>query len=378
MNPRKSAVVLTIVMSAASVLFGGGGSDSTPAASSGPAKQPVTLRLWGGVQPEYGYDAMAKNFDKEFAGKGIKMKYVRYVNDNNGNLQLDTYLASGGEVDIFMGYGGNARLIPRVKSGLILDMTDKLKDRGFDFIKELGANNVDGYLVDGHAYALPTKYENGAWIFANVNRFKEAGVALPLKGWTYDEFRDACKKLTRGSGIDKKYGMYWGVTYDRNNAKAIMSGVLIPKTTYKDDAKTETNFTDPTWQKGLQLMVDTMRTDKSAISLEEEIGDKIGFANAYLNGKAAMSVGIVQLRIIKDLAQYPHDFMTALIPAPVPSKEHMDKADHSYRSGAGDLISVSSKTKYPDACIDAVVWYIKGGMAPLALGGRIPLWVLSL
>ena len=52
----------------------------------------------------------------------------------------------------------------------------------------------------------------------------------------------------------------------------------------------------------------------------------------------------------------------------------MDRADHGIMSDAGDLIVVNSKTKYPQECIDFIVWYIQGGMAPLASGGRIPLW----
>jgi multiple sugar transport system substrate-binding protein len=373
MKASKILFVLLFLATGVSLIFAGGGSQA--ASSSGaatPAREPVTLRFWGGVQPEYGYDTLAENFSKEFADKGFIMEYVRYVNDNNGNLQLDTYLAAGGEIDLFMGYGGTGRLIPRTKSGLVVDLTDKLKEKGFDYITELGEYNVNSFLLDGRVYGLPTKYENAGWMFANVDRFKKAGVPVPYKGWTYDEFREACRKLTQGSGIEKQFGMYWGITYDRNMARGMLSGVLTPNTIYKE-GKTETNFTNPVWQQGVQLMVDTMRNDKTAISLEEEVGDKIGFANAYLTGKAAMSVGIVQLRIVKDVDEYPHDFMTALIPAPVPSKDYMSMADHSFRSGAGDLICVSSKSKYIDECVDAVIWYIKGGMAPLARGGRIPL-----
>ncbi|MCL2319512.1 MAG: extracellular solute-binding protein [Treponema sp.] len=375
MLKKINLLLLLFLIFGAVLIFAAGGQQAKPAAgAAGPVKEPITLRFWGGVQPEYGYDLMAEQFSKEFANKGLRMEYVRYVNDNNGNLQLDTYLASGGEIDIFMGYGATSRLIPRVKSALVLDMTDRLKARNFDFVKELGANNVNGFLLDNRAYGLPTKYENTAWIFANVQRFKDAGIPLPYNGWTFDEFRDAMKKLTRGSGVNKEYGMYWGVTYDRSISKTIMGSVLGSRAIYKDEAKTETNFDHPVWAQGLQLMVDTMRNDKTAFSLEEEVADRVGFADAYLTGKAALSVGIAQIRIVKDINEYPHKFTTALVPAPVPSRDYWQFADQNHRPGAGDLICVSSKTKYPDECVDAVIWYIKGGMAPLARGGRIPLW----
>ena len=46
----------------------------------------ITLRFWGGVQPEYGYDDMVTNFNAEYADKGLQIEYVRYVNNTDGNL----------------------------------------------------------------------------------------------------------------------------------------------------------------------------------------------------------------------------------------------------------------------------------------------------
>ena len=62
------------------------------------------------------------------------------------------------------------------------------------------------------------------------------------------------------------------------------------------------------------------------------------------------------------------------MPFPVPDESYTTVADHGVMSDAGDLIVVNSKTAYPQECIDFIIWYIKGGMAPLASGGRIPLW----
>ena len=43
-------------------------------------------------------------------------------------------------------------------------------------------------------------------------------------------------------------------------------------------------------------------------------------------------------------------------------------------TGAGDLLSISANTKYPEASFEFAMWYLKGGMSPLVQGGRIPLW----
>ena len=47
---------------------------------------------------------------------------------------------------------------------------------------------------------------------------------------------------------------------------------------------------------------------------------------------------------------------------------------HSNMPGDGDIVSIAANTENPDAAFEFVMWYITGGMAPLAKGGRIPLW----
>ena len=311
------------------------GSSQTPAPGGDAPKETITLKMWGGVQGEYGYDALVENFNKEFADKGIQVEYTRYVNNADGNLQLDTYLSAGNDIDIFMCYGGTSRYYNRVDGGLCLDLTDELAKRGFDPAAELGANNVAPYKIDGRFYALPTKTDNKAWMMVNADMFKAANIELPTQGWTYAQFLDACQKLTHGAK--------------------------------------ETNFDSDIWKKGVQLCYDTIQSGY-AYGWDDEVADDISFANSFLEGKCAMSLGIANLRLVRDLATYPHDFQTALVPFPVPDESYMKVADHGVMSDAGDLIVVNSKTAYPQECIDFIIWYIKGGMAPLASGGRIPLW----
>lgn len=119
---------------------GGSTADTTKATEPAPTEKPketITLKLWGGVQPEYGYQELCDNFNKEYADKGIQVEYTRYVNDDNGNLQLETYLMGGDQIDIYMGYGGKTRLINRQEAGMAYDMTDYLTAHGFDPVEEL-------------------------------------------------------------------------------------------------------------------------------------------------------------------------------------------------------------------------------------------------
>ncbi|MCI6674450.1 MAG: extracellular solute-binding protein [Spirochaetaceae bacterium] len=369
---RKWKMMVLVGMFASAMAFAQGGKETPSKAQEG--KQPVTLRVWAGIQPEYGYDEMVQKFNEAFKDKGIQAEYVRYVNNGDGNLQLETYLMSGGDIDVFISYGGTGRLIPRIESGLVLPLDDLMAKTGFDIEGEMGVGNVKSYKYDGKFYAIPTKYENGAWIMANVDMFKAAGVELPYNGWTYDQFREACKKLTHGEGQDKVYGMNWFFSGDVANGDPIFYSTLGAKSTYKDADATETNYDDPAWKAGMQLAADTMLVDKTAITYDQIVGDKLRFANTFLEGKCAMQTGISQIRLVKDTATYPHDFMTAIIPGPVPTEKDLEYWDHAKINGAGDLICIASKTEHPEECAEFVKWYIQGGMAPLAKGGRIPLW----
>jgi hypothetical protein len=55
-----------------------------------------------------------------------------------------------------------------------------------------------------------------------------------------------------------------------------------------------------------------------------------------------------------DQENYPHDFTTALVPAPVPDDEKYNTEFYRKQigtTGAGDLLSISANTKYPEASL---------------------------
>ena len=359
--------------------------DTTEAATEAPTEdkewfgtedgQTVTLRLWGGVQPEYGYDELCANFNEEYKDKGVEVEYVRFVNNSEGNLQLETYLMGGGEVDIFMGYNSST-FRNRVESNLILDITDRLKEYGFDLAAELGEVNATPYFLDGgKIYGFPTKYENNRWMLINVDMFEAAGVEIPYEGWTYEEFEAAMEKLTTGEGQDKVYGVCWALKQTFAAAKGVAGSVLGSYATYKDDSVSAVSYDDPVWKAGLEL-IKTSMDNGWGIPYEDEVSENMTVANTFLTGKCAASLCISQMRLVMDTVNYSHDFTTALVPAPVPGEEYMtdEYKYHSNMSGDGDIISIAANCPYPDAAFEFIMWYVTGGMAPLAKGGRIPLW----
>ena len=336
---------------------------------------PITLKVWGGIQPEYGYNEAIENFNNEFLSKGIQAEYVRYVNDADGNLQVDTYLMTDGEIDVLVGYGAEY-LLNRAQSSQLLNITEMLNEAGFDSEKELGVASMSQYWIDGdQIYGLPTIYSNNRWMMVNVDLFDAAGIPVPYDGWTYDEFLSAAQKLTTGEGLDKTYGIMWCFNSAMVQSLGLLSSVLGQEAYYKNLEGTETNFDNEVWIEGMSMVKDTI-DNGYAYGLDDEISESLTFANTFLEGKAAITMNISQLRLILDTETYPHDFKSALVPGPVPDESYMtdEYKYHTNYSGTNDLISIAANSEYPEASFEFLKWYITGGMAPLAAYGRIPLW----
>lgn len=340
---------------------------SQTAAPTKQASQPVALKFWGGVPAEYGPDLTVKAFNEEFKNKGLSAEYVRFVNDDTGNVKLETTLLSGSEIDLFMTYTAS-NLVKRGSGGMTVELSSMLKKAGFDPVKELG-EGVSPYIYDGKVYCLPTKMENYV-ILANKNMFDAAGIPLPTS-WTYAEFREIAKKLTKGEGQDKVYGMYWNSAQEIFRPSYLAETVLGSNYLYKEGGK-ETNLDNPEFVKLNQMIADMMLVDKSTVTHTDTVTQKLSVESVFLAGKSAMSVGVWTIRSNKDLAKYPHDFVTAYLPVPV-----SDKAAAKYSIGEGvigDYLCINSKSKHVDEAFQFMMWYIKGGMLPMVQYGRVPIY----
>ncbi|AEY67234.1 extracellular solute-binding protein [Clostridium sp. BNL1100] len=329
--------------------------------------KPVVLKFWGGVPAEYGPQLTVDAFNKEYKDKGIQAEYIRFVNDDTGNMKLDTTLLAGGDIDVFMTYT-SSNLVKRGTGGMALEISDRLSKAGFDPVKELG-NSVNPYIYDGKVYGLPTKMEN-YYILANKNMFDEAGIPLP-ESWTYDEFRETAKKLTKGEGQNKVYGMYWNTIMEIFRPSYIAQTVLGPDFLYKAGGK-ETNLDNPEFIKLNQMISDMMWVDKSAVTHTDNVTQKLSVESVFLAGKSAMSLGVWTIRSIKDLEKYPHDFVTAYLPVPVSDNS---AAKYSIGEGAaGDFICINPNSENIDKAMEFVTWYTKGGMLSMTPYGRVPMY----
>ena len=341
-------------------------------------KTPVHIKVWGGIQPEYGYADIINNFNEAYKDRGIEAEYVRYMNNTDGNTRVDLLLQGGGEdnIDVLIGYGGSTKLDQRVKSKLLLDYSQYLNDAGFDIKESLGSTAATEFAYEGGAvYGLPTTLSNSGWLMINEDMFKAAGIEIPYKGWTYSEFREAVEKLTTGEGQSKVYGICWGWNFEHSHTSGFCGETMSPFDKFKDETVKETNFDAPEWTEGLTLIKDTM-DNGWAVPLDEEIAEGADTASYFLTGKCAMFLTNSQIRLAMDTATYGHTFTTGYVPHPVPDKYDGDVNQmlHANCVKQSDVISIGATSAYPEASAEFARWYITGGILPLIKGGRIPLY----
>jgi multiple sugar transport system substrate-binding protein len=356
-----SLFLLAAMLLCAMNVYSGGKSD----AGQAKAGEPFTVRVWGGVPPEAGPQGSVDEFNRLYKDKGFQAEYTRFVNDDNGNLKLETTLLSGDAIDVYITYSATP-LRKRIDSNMALDITDLIARDSFD-IAGFG-NLADQYKFNNRYYSIPTKVDLYG-ILINKNMFEAAGIPIPTK-WNYTEFRNIAKRLTKGSGDNKVYGMFFNTQQDIYGpfiyfGISAMGGNYL----YSQDGK-RSGFDAPVVRETTQLIYDMMNVDQSAPSHTDSVTQKLTQEGMFLTGKSAMSIGPWIVRSIKDLTNYPHDFVTAFVPYPSP-----DNRNSVYsQGGAGDMLSINPKSKNIEAAWEYIKWYSTKGMIPVAKGGRVPLY----
>lgn len=91
-----------------------------------------------------------------------------------------------------------------VRSKLIVDIGPYIQSSGFDLGKVgVGPRQIQ---YNGTIYGLPLTASPRV-LLANVGLFEQAGVPLPQDSWTWDQFREAARKLSTGEDSNRRWGL---------------------------------------------------------------------------------------------------------------------------------------------------------------------------
>lgn len=302
---------------------------------------------------ENGPQEVVDNWNKQ--NPDIQVEYVRFVNDDAGNLKLDTALISSQPVDMYVNYDFSL-YEKRIKAGNALDLS-KFSDYNVDDKMGEGAAL---WKVDDKYYGLPTQ-KGLSFVWLNKDMLDAKGLPIPTE-WGLDEFRDYAAQL--------KSDKVWGLAQSDYYFNVPINGSLQKQSLQLTKADGTSAFDNPLTVKTLQVYFDMMFTDKSLMPHTEQITSKPALDQMFVKGETAMLFSTNQIfRTTNNVQEFPRTFKVAAAPAP---KVNKDQSDYINAGGLGDVISINPSTKHQEAAWKFIQWYADGGMLPMAAGGRVP------
>ena len=121
-------------------------------------------------------------------------------------------------------------------------------------------------------------------------------------------------------------------------------------------------------REGVELIYNMMNVDGSSPTHADSVTQKLSQEGVFLAGKSAMTIGPWMVRSIKDLDNYPHDFVTAFAPYPV----YAEGQRNFTQGGYGDMLCINPKSEHIEEAWEFIKWYATEGMLPVVEGGRVP------
>ncbi|MBD0384340.1 ABC transporter substrate-binding protein [Paenibacillus sedimenti] len=325
---------------------------SNAPATDAPKKETATLTMWGGVPAESGPQAVVDAWNAKHPE--TQVKYERFVNDDAGNLKLDTALSVNQGVDLFVNYQLPI-LNRRVDAGYALDLSE-FKEYNID--DKMGKDAASWKIKEKY-YGMPTK-KNISFVWMNKNMLDAAGLQMPALDWTLQDMTQYAAKLK----ADKRWGFVQHTAGYSNIMDGVSAGIGFTK------ADGTSNLDNADLKPAYEGFFNMMHTDKSMPPLGEQLTSKMPVDTMFLKGESAMlGAGEFVFRSANDLKTNPRSFKIAFATIPKASK---DSKDYKYAGGLGDVISINAKSKYKQQAWEFLKWYADGGMMPLAAGGRIP------
>jgi multiple sugar transport system substrate-binding protein len=348
---RVAACILLLLLIAAAL---GGCSKEVarrvPVPEQAQGAEPVTVRVmvWEGYY-EVLLDPVIAAFQTKYPSYRVeRVPYQLYGSDQAKAMEEQIRgKAKAGELDLIV----EAHLHPLIVQGLIADLGPYVTKSRFE-IDVYESLFDDRLLVNGRLYELPYQAVPTALMY-NQDLVKGTGVTIPADSWTWEEFREAARRLTRGVGEDRVWGL--APMMPEQLFKARVAGAMLPP-----DGK-------PVGQavrEALLFFGGMTETDRSMPRVAPP-GVSNPISMQFLQGKAAM--GFVDLIDVSEL-QLP------LALAPMPSFRGGKPAWYARIASYG----IAENSPHKDAAW-AFLSFLSGpeGALILARNGALPCYPLD-
>jgi len=240
MKLKKLVSAGLVAVMATSLLAGCGGSKDSSETADG--KKNLSIFIFANDHESTVYKSMIDQYKKDHADT-IGNIDVQITTQDEYSKTLTGMMTAGDLPDIF--YVGPESVEQFVENGYIEDLQPILDKKGISTDGMLAQEALDSYRYDGDKtgsgdlYALPKDASVFAYAY-NKDLFDEAGLDYPdpENPYTYDEFIEVCKKLTKDTDGDGEIDQ-WGCGFA--NAFMLQPFVWSNGASYlSDDHKTVT------------------------------------------------------------------------------------------------------------------------------------------
>ncbi|KIL40751.1 hypothetical protein SD70_11850 [Gordoniibacillus kamchatkensis] len=362
---KKIALGVSITAMMAGLLSACGGNEgSRQAAKTGEssaakgAAAPVTLKLhmWYNVKQD-NWDAVFKAFHDKYPNINVEAVTAGDNNSTEYLKKLDLAAASGDQIDVVM-FSAPTQYAQRVGLNMMEPLDSYIAKDGYKVSDEYTSDPAIG----GKVYALPAKKAT-FFVMLNKSALDEANLPVP-KDWTWDEFLDYAKKLTKGEGASKRFGTFF-YTFPLYTIMALNNQMDNPNLVKADGTS---NMDNPLIKKSLEIRKQAEQVDKSATPYAETISQKLSYRPQYFSQKAAMILtGDYMIPEAGGTDKLPATFKTVFAPYP-----KVNKNDPTTTYIGGDLMGVYARSTHKQEAYEFVRWYTTEGIQ--LQGKYIPSW----
>ncbi len=275
-RPARAAVAAVAAGGLLAAAAGCGGSSGGSSSSSTPG--PVTITV------SHGYtDVEAKEIkaqaDQWNAQNPTKKVNLVFNGGNDSALQKTIAgFTAGNFPDVAYEYGSSAAQLARQPK--LVDLTNKVKAPAFDW-NDFYPSERQAATVNGKVVGIPALVDNLALVY-NKKMFAAAGVPAPTADWTWQDFRDAAKKLTNAS--THTYGWAYVNDASEDTVWRYLAMLWQAGGDLLNSDNTAPAFNSPAGLAALQQLQDMAVTDKS-VYLDTGNGN---YLNLFNSGKVAM------------------------------------------------------------------------------------------
>lgn len=235
--------------------------DSAKAGTAGGSdneKAELTLVWSKGEASDAQLKTVLTEFNKMYPN--IKVKRIEVVNSSWGDYfnKIQTMIAGGNPPDVIRVAIEGIQMFAKQDLLLPLDDYMAVDPKALDDYADLHPKLQAPFIVDGKTYGFVWDWNNVVMHF-NTDKLKAAGLALPDKNWSKDDFLTYAQKLTTETDGKKTYGFaipnyYFGASaWLFNNDASVL-----------DDTMTTSKLDDPNAVELMQFFQDLIYKYKVA------------------------------------------------------------------------------------------------------------------